>query len=658
VSHALVLGAGASLAAPACRPLFDGIRKALGDRLEVDLGADWMRRMAPEALLSRLVSAGIDIDAELRALLSGGEPNALHAVAAEVLRRGDSVWTTNFDELIETAAAGADAKIHRLTPGDDPHCECERGHLVKVHGTLTAERVLARSEDVLTPLADPWLVRLRRDLAGARVAIVGYAGADIDLRSGLADALSDARTATWFGRQADDGPLRRRFARPLGDGRLKLVLVERPDVAALTWARDEGLDRNVPARLAARLAEPIVRAELAATFTADRLLRARVLDDFGRTHDARTGYRSALLLGPRRREAGAALFSSGLIHGAPWRPAVVAGLNAASAMPVGWAWPHRRRLPYLTWNVDAEPRLRALESSLRVVGEDPPIELAAANAAKEVDPMRAIELAERAQRRALEAGSPAELAWATFTLSLALRWHGDVARAGVQAAQLVDAYGPLASPGWTAWGHFESGAVAALAGKLGEATEQMLLATELFTAAGSEFAFDAWCGTIAVHRAIGDQDFRTIAHREARRLLRTGRLRRRFKREVLLVEDGELARQEGRFDDAAAIYEELAGSATLAQRVLGLLGAGEVQRHRGREPVGASEALRVSDERSCGFGQVHACVTLGLAGAMDVAEAERRIAASVYDPPVRADADGLLRFCQGPNPDDHVLCFP
>src|SRR5438874_2689015 len=134
--------------------------------------------------------------------------------------------------------------------------------------------------------------------------------------------------------------------------------------------------------------------------------------------------------------------------------------------------------------------------------------------------------------------------------SLALRWLGDVATAQEEAGRLADGYDALAGPAWIAWGHFEVGAVAALTGDLDEAQRRMQLATEVFTAAGSMFAFDAWCGVIAVSRAAGDLDRQRAAFEEARRLLSQGSHRRRFKREVLLVEDGEVARQEGRLEDA------------------------------------------------------------------------------------------------------------
>jgi hypothetical protein len=181
---------------------------------------------------------------------------------------------------------------------------------------------------------------------------------------------------------------------------------------------------------------------------------------------------------------------------------------------------------------------------------------------------------------------------------------------------------------------------------------------EVFTAAGSMFTFDAWCGALAVHRAAGDRDARDEAYLEARRLLDVGSHRRRFKREVLMVEEGELAREERRLADATAIYTELSHSPTLAQQLLGLLGLGEVQRQRGVDPGAARKALRRSKQLSFGYGEVHAVTTLGLAGVISIDNAERQIEASVYDPPIRDDEAGLLRYCQGPVAEEHLLRFP
>jgi len=312
----------------------------------------------------------------------------------------------------------------------------------------------------------------------------------------------------------------------------------------------------------------------------------------------------------------------------------------------------------MTWNLPPDERLRVLERSLVAAGNDPELLLSAANAAKEVDPRRAVELGRRAQRDAIAHKHPPDIAWATFTLSFALRWLGDIEAAGEQATRLADGYDALAGPVWVAWGHFEAGTIAALQGRLAVAQQHMQLAVEVFSAAGSMFSFDAWCGAIAVHRAAGDLHGQRAAYEQARQLLYRDNLRRRFKREVLMVEEGEFARQQGRLDDAAAVYTQLTRSPTVAQELLGLLGLGEVQRRNGIKPEAAWRALRRSDELGFGYGQVHAAVTLGLAGELGVEAAEQRIVASVYDPPVRDDATGLLRFCQGPAPEEHLLCFP
>jgi len=656
--YVLVCGAGASLAAPARRPLFDWIREALTAPLQLGIDDDAWKRLAPEALLSRLNLAGIDIDRELRQMLRGGSPNALHAMAAEVLHRGGAVWTTNFDELIEMAAQQSGVEFHRLLPDGNPRCECALGHLVKVHGTLSDAHVMARSEEVILPLPPAWLDRLADDFGGAVIAVVGYAGADVDLRTALRDALGASADARWFGTPADQEPLGRRFAGPLAAKQLQLRISDRPDLAALDWGRAQGLAHAIGSELLAQAREQIRRVPLDAAYLPNDLLRARVLDDFGRGLEARKLYGRALRHGPRRRRAARALYSSGLIHGAPWRPAALAVLNAAAAAPLPWRWPHRHRLPYLTWNVSPDKRLRALERSLARAGDDPDLLLSAANAAKEVDPQRAVDLGRRAQRDAIARRHPPDVAWATFTLSFALRWQGDIAAATEQATRLADGYDALAGPVWVAWGHFEVGATAALQGELSEAQQRMQLALEVFTAAGSIFSFDAWCGAIAVYRAAGDLDSQRAAYEEARQLLPRDKLRRRFKREVLMVEEGEFARQQGRLDEAAAIYSELARSPTVAQELLGLLGLGEVQRRLGVKSEAAWRALRRSDELGFGYGQVHAAVTLGLAGEMDATDAERRIAASVYAPPIRGEATGLLRYCQGPIPEEHLLCFP
>jgi hypothetical protein len=623
--HALVLGAGASLAAPAGRPLFAALRQALSVPLQLDIDDVTWASLAPEVLLSRLAAAGIDIDSELRAMLRGGKPNAVHLMAVYVLGRGQSVWTTNFDELIEAAAFDAGVAVHVLLPGDGADCRCMRGHLVKVHGTLSGGTVLARSEDVLRPLPQPLVARLRADLAGALVGVIGYAGADIDLRTGLREALCDAVEATWFCRPEEEASLRLRFSEPINSGKLALQIGSRPDLDALAWGKREHLTAEIPRTLLRLAGEPIEHHSPVAAYRPNALVRARVLDDFGRPTEARLLYAKALRSGPRRRTAARALYTSGLIHETPWRGSVVASLNMACRSPAPWRWPHLQRLPYLTWNVAPDKRLAILEQSLRRIGPEPRLLQATANAAKEVDPRRAVELGLLARKHARARGTASALAWSSFTLSFALRWLGDIDGAGQAASELTDGVDALAGPRWVAWGHFEAGANAALRGQLLDAAEHMSFARDVFEAGGSMFAFDAWCALIAIHRAAGDLEAQRNAYAAAKRLLDADSLRQRFKRDVLLAEEGEYARDGGDLENAEYAYAELSGSPTLAQELLGLLGLGEVQRARDEQPSAAWRALARSKETSFGYGEVHAAVTLGLAGAIGEDEAERLI---------------------------------
>jgi hypothetical protein len=338
---------------------------------------------------------------------------------------------------------------------------------------------------------------------------------------------------------------------------------------------------------------------------------------------------------------------------------LVTALDFAARLPLSWRWPHLQRLPYLTWNLTPRRRLPYLERSLRRIGEDRRLLLAAANAAKEVDPRRAVELGLRAQAAALSRQAPADAAWATFVVSLALRSIGDLDRAAQLAARLDDGYGGLAGPSWTAWGAYESAAIAALRSQFTRAAERIDVALEIFAASGSTFALDAACAQVAIRRALGDRPGAEGALRTARLMLpNEGSLRSDFKQELLAFERAELLREDGRLTEAGDLYTGLGSSPNLAQEVLGLLGLGEVQLARGEEPEAAWRALRRSEQTAFGYGQVHAALTLAFAGRIEDARAEELIAAVALPAPVRSDVGGLRRFCQGPDPALHLLCFP
>ncbi len=656
---ALVFGAGASWASPAARPMFAAVQRSLFSSLGLSIDGQRARLMAPEALLSRLAGRGVDINSHLRTMLTGGQPNALHFAAAEALRCSHPVWTPNFDELIEEAARRGGVDVHRLLPADEPDCQCGLGHLVKVHGTLGDATVLARSEDVLEPLGEPWTRRMRDDFGGADVAIVGYAGADLDLRVGLRDALRASHSARWFDIEERTLELSTRFQTVVESGQLRLQADRRPDLAFLDWASAHGLTQETPSAI-----DELTRGDLpdvadpAIDIGANDLLRGLIADDFGDVKQARRHYRAATVHGPERRRAARSLFSTGLIHGAVWRPAATALLNAVSASPLPWRWPHQQFVLYLTWNGHTAEAWRAAQRAAARFPEDRGARIQAANLAKECDPAHGVRLARLAQQDALSRGDARSAAWATLCLSLSLRWVGAITEAAQEAARLADGLDALAGPVWRAWGQFELGAVATLRDDAKVGIEHLRRAREVFTAAGAtNFVFDAICAELAATRQQHEADVESV-YRQARAMIDDGLRTSRFAREVLLVEEGEIARADGRLDDAAAAYRQLADSPTVAQAILGLLGLGEVQRARGEPARASRDALRRSRELGFGYGEVHAAVTLGLTGEMDDRDVEATLAASAFDPPTRTGAAGLERYCLGPRPSLHAMSFP
>src|SRR5215470_3348408 len=121
----LFLGAGASVAAPACLPDFaklsEGVLGGLGWTWHPSDGpstvGEWRQapyppfsrvNLAAEVLFGTLYSFGAPFAGEVARVLSDmrHQPNAAHYVAADVLARGGLVWTPNVDLCIEQAFAG------------------------------------------------------------------------------------------------------------------------------------------------------------------------------------------------------------------------------------------------------------------------------------------------------------------------------------------------------------------------------------------------------------------------------------------------------------------------------------------------------------------------------------------------------------------------
>lgn len=675
VLPALLLGAGASRAAPSNRPLFADVRGVLARAIGVPLDQAKLVRMAPEVLLHHFRASGVPVDQMLKGILCGGEPNAIHYVAAQVLARGQAVWTTNFDDLVERAADAIETPYHVLSPSreKDVTCPCDLGHLVKPHGSIEDRRLALSSDEVLKPIGTRWRERLIRDFHRRSVAVVGYAGNDLDLRRALDLAFAGATEVCWYEVAGRRELIHRRFPeahaagvlsvsdgdRPCGNGR--------PDRAFWElWARRQGLTRDTPIDVVSALQLPPKTTPLKLEgFTPSRLLQARILDAFGQPREARRLFSRAAArgIGAERRQAIGEWFRTGLIHGAPWRPlmrplfALLTEHGPLTHREQLWDW----RLLLLTYSYRPAAAFRAGERSLRRVGPTGPRRVSVASAAKLIGEFdRARELASETKRWAVEESPNADLAAvATLNLSITLRWSGELEKAAREAEELAGPLGGLAGLNMMAWGATEQGALAALNGRMTEAES-------LLNRAASDFddlqdlasLVDAKTMIIPVLQARGLESEARDEFAAARGLLRRLTLSQ-FRREALELIFADFARSDGRFDAAEKSYSVASRSPHLIHALLGLLGLGEVQRETGRSPQASSRALALARSRGVPYVALHALVTLGLSNPDRSADCELQIAALDYPAPVRDDgADGVLRFCLGPEPERHFDYFP
>lgn len=217
-----MVGAGASLPAPANLPLFDTLRRVLCEWMGVDteLGC----RLPPEVFMN-CVAKGLGqerlTDWLVQALgptVAPGsgrhespQPNAVHAVLGYALHRGHLAWSLNVDELIEQTVNDNDPGLNVTQSGGlmahrgDPASLHRRALLMKPHGTLAERDFIFRTAQVIRPLPANWANRLHEDLNAAdEVVFIGYRGADVDLRVPLDAALRRHRPrVVWFSRAAD-----------------------------------------------------------------------------------------------------------------------------------------------------------------------------------------------------------------------------------------------------------------------------------------------------------------------------------------------------------------------------------------------------------------------------------------------------------------------
>jgi len=141
---------GAGISAESGLPNFKGlsekvIRLATGDKLSNEQYKSLSENIRPEVVLQIAVEELGSEVLECMNMLVGSKPNANHFLLAEALRRGNWVFTTNVDNLIEEACRLNGVEVNRCY--DDPHFEefdnwlrrpqtMPNGYIFKLHGTI------------------------------------------------------------------------------------------------------------------------------------------------------------------------------------------------------------------------------------------------------------------------------------------------------------------------------------------------------------------------------------------------------------------------------------------------------------------------------------------------------------------------------------------
>lgn len=327
----LFLGAGASVARPTRLPTFDVIAAAVlrgigwkPYELEGDAGRLWTHPfypsfpspgIAPEVLFGTLRLFDIEFVQEVADTLTANAPNAVHCIAAEVLRRGGTVWTTNIDNAVELGCAEqgietrrAGRAAHRSAGLLEPLDAAGEGWLVKFHGSCERRATLAFTDrELLGPLEEAdtrHLAELGRDRT---VVLYGYAGADPDLYQLLDAVFKNAKEIVWLepdeGRRAD-------ISRSFPDADLTFLPCRLPYTAAEARSKTgsellglaEKVGIKVDPELAAALVEQCEGGPVVDAFDLDEppgVTQARIVERFGFPEEDRLALRTARWLDAR-----------------------------------------------------------------------------------------------------------------------------------------------------------------------------------------------------------------------------------------------------------------------------------------------------------------------------------------------------------------------
>lgn len=623
----LLLGAGASVSAPANLPLFAQLRARLLDDLRIPNELrDLASRLSPEVFMQVLSDGGLPLVSWLRDALGRAEPNAIHFSAASLLRRGAVVWTVNVDELIE-AAAGDWIRDRTAVWGRrwNSPSDLATARLLKPHGTLSEGELLFRSAQVVRPLAERWRARLERDISERHVVVLGYRGADVDIRVVLDGLLCEAERVDWFEFTGQHDEVAARLPATMSAGILHARPAPseeaNPSVAFLSWLiagtrygaeLEPGL--VALAGTGGGRAVPPIPGEFP-------LAAAELLSRIGARDAARGRFGEALRRGSVRPRLRAL---KELIRLAAWRderwlrPIRRAAVLSPVVFP-GRAWLRRVNMTLLTNSGRHDLVLELTEVPSRARRVKPStLSVRAAALRYEGSMEEARATAARALTLAQEQGDPDSVAFAAFELSIASAWSGAISDAESALALFFDGYDALASVRWIGWARFQRACVRIHNEDGLGALLDLADARTLFEADNLPIGVaDTLIVQLTASRMLRDSNLfdATLASLESIRPSVPDWTA--VTSAAISLEVAEHARMRGDPHRAASIYREVVDARQGLHTITALVGLGEIEREAGQaHPPSTLAALPLASKRGLRLLQVHAFVTLALADPM------------------------------------------
>lgn len=630
----VLAGAGVSFPAPTGLPLWAQLR----DRILRDLGlheyaadADPGGRTAPhrrvaeglvpEPFMSLLMSAGVPVISWLHAVFENPTPNAAHHVLAQLALGGANIWTVNFDDAIERAAASLDVIAW-------PEAPARPAHLLKPHGTVGGKLIIG-ADQVVKGLDAAWRDRLRQDVYGRTVVFIGYRGRDLDFRPVWEEVLTSAVAVLWFDFPVTDdaGAAERERKRQMLQrvdqrGALKFMHPAPKPLAArnshlsgwpnpswdfIVWLQDNGL-AQAPADLLDEIFRRRPDVAVGPVGGLNRNTKAGMQLLLGDARAARRTYAGALVRGQHPFAAARGVAEVTVNHGS--RP--TAALLAATSVlpPIGRLRTARRRLlrkrVNILFNVGRHDDVIRLTASRREDDVSTLGILRAAALRMSSDLDEAVEVAAASLADAKREEHLPRIANAAFQLVFALMWAGRLVEAQASLANDLRPYAELTATRWVAWSDFITAALHIHAGHGVDALSACADALARFEGEGLvDGLVSAKIVELTARRCSSDPEGFIRARTELDDLLdRRGATYyargSRFTAEAVALEDGEFARVHARdLGSAERSFAFVTRSPHRVHAALGHLGLSAVKQAMRHDTAAAHHAATARDQAQC-----------------------------------------------------------